>query len=558
MKRIAACLLLVAIAVPASAEQAAGPELGQQELATPQKTMQTFLNSARRSSPQHDLAAAAQCLDLSQIRARSEEDRLQQGAELAEMLIRALDAKGYYVNWEDLPDEPETKAATVRIHEETPFYLALKDGKWLLSAASVGQIKPFFDSVFPRRVRWVIEHLPPFMRGQLLGLHYWQIAGVFLLLLVAFAARRIAIYVGENYLVRLAERTRFQFDQDILKALVKPVGLLIFACVIWAGFPSLQFGLTVSRALRVALLCVTAFSAIWLIYRLVDVLASYLEGLTERTDSKLDDQLVPIVRKTLKVFVVIIGVIFVLQNLKVDVTSFVAGLGIGGLAIALAAQDTLSNLFGSIMILVDRPFQIGDWVIIGDVEGTVEEVGLRSTRIRTFYKSLVTVPNSQLVKTSVDNMGARTYRRIKTYISVTYDTPPEKIEGFVEGIRQIIHANEHTWKDYYHVYLNQFAAASLDILLYCFVDTKDWGVELHERHRIFLEIVRLAEKLGVEFAFPTQTLHIESFPGQPTKPVTQEEAAKELADIAAAFGPGGQFARPQSIDMKALAEEPKS
>lgn len=553
MKRITICLLLAALAAPTSAEEAPAPTLSKQELASPQKTMQVFLDHARKSSPQHDLSVAAQCLELSRIPAKTEEDRLQQGAELAEMLVSALDAKGYYVNWQGLPDETQAKATSVRIHDETPFYLILKDGKWLLSATSVGEIKPFFDSVFPRQVRWIIELLPPFMRKQLLGLFYWQVVAVFLLLLLAFIARRIAIHIGDNYFVRLAERTRFRLDQDILKALVKPIGLLLFAGVILAGFPNLQFGLRISRTVRVAMLCVTAFSVIWIVYRLVDVLASYLEGLTARTDSKLDDQLVPIIRKTLKAFVVIIGVIFVLQNLQVDVTSFVAGLGIGGLAIALAAQDTLSNLFGSVMILVDRPFQIGDWVIIGDVEGTVEEVGLRSTRIRTFYKSLVTIPNSQLVKTSVDNMGARTYRRIKTYISVTYDTPPEKIEAFVEGIRQIIHANEHTWKDYYHVYFNQFAAASLDILLYCFVDTKDWGVELHERHRLFLEIVRLAEKLGVEFAFPTQTLHIRSFPGQPSEPVTREQAAKELADIAAAFGPGGQHA--QSIDMKALAEE---
>ena len=139
---------------------------------------------------------------------------------------------------------------------------------------------------------------------------------------------------------------------------------------------------------------------------------------------------------------------------------------------------------------------------------TVEDVGIRSTRIRTFYNSLISVPNSEIAGTSIDNMGKRRFRRVKTTLSIAYDTPPENIEAFCEGTRELIRRHPYTRKDYFHVYLNDFSASSLDIMLYCFVETPDWGTELREKHRLFADILRLAQRLGVEFAFPTQTLYM--------------------------------------------------
>jgi MscS family membrane protein len=191
-------------------------------------------------------------------------------------------------------------------------------------------------------------------------------------------------------------------------------------------------------------------------------------------------------------------------------------MGIGGLAIALAAKDTVGNVFGSLAILFDRPFEIGDWVTIGDVDGTVEKVGIRSTRIRTFYNSLITVPNSVIINATIDNYGQRRFRRIRIFLGITYDTPPDKIEAFCEGIREVIRQHPYTRKDYYHVYLNNFSESSLDILLYCFQECPDWSTELRERQRLFLDILRLAKHLGVEFAFPTQTLFMNPEKGDAT------------------------------------------
>ena len=176
-----------------------------------------------------------------------------------------------------------------------------------------------------------------------------------------------------------------------------------------------------------------------------------------------------------------------------------------GLAFALGAKDTISNLFGSFTVVLDKPFQIGDWVHLGGTtEGIVEEVGFRSTRIRTFYDSLITVPNNQLTNINIDNYGKRTFRRYSTKLAITYDTPPDKIEAFCQGIRNLIEGYSDTRKDYYNVYLNNLNEYSLDILVYFFWNVDNWSKENACRHRFLLDIIRLAKELKVEFAFPTR------------------------------------------------------
>jgi MscS family membrane protein len=234
--------------------------------------------------------------------------------------------------------------------------------------------------------------------------------------------------------------------------------------------------------------------------------------LADKTESTLDDQLVPMVRKALKIFVIIIGLIVILMNLNIDIVPLLTGLSIGGLAFALAAQDTLKNFFGSIMIFIDKPFQIGDWITSGDIDGTVEEVGFRATRVRTFRNSVTYVPNGMIADRTVDNHGLRRYRRFYTKIAITYDTPSDLVNVFVEGLRNIVLNHPHTWKENFHVYLNDMADSSLSVMFYIFFKAPTWGDELKYRHEVLIEIIRLAENIGINFAFPTRTLHMETFP----------------------------------------------
>jgi MscS family membrane protein len=248
---------------------------------------------------------------------------------------------------------------------------------------------------------------------------------------------------------------------------------------------------------------------VWAVFRLVDLFAANLEGWAQKTESRYDDLLVPLVRKTLKVLGTVFALVFVASNLGFNVTSLLAGVGLGGLAFALAAQDTVRNFFGSLTVVFDRPFKVGDWITVAGVEGVVEEVGVRSTRIRTFYNSLISLPNSNLINTHVDNYGERQYRRWNPSLGVTYDTPPEVLDAFCEGIRELIRNHPYTRKDYFHVYMKGFGASSLDIMVYMFFECPSWDVELQEKHRLILDILRLAQGLGVEFAFPTQTVHLQ-------------------------------------------------
>jgi MscS family membrane protein len=219
-----------------------------------------------------------------------------------------------------------------------------------------------------------------------------------------------------------------------------------------------------------------------------------------------------LLRKALKIFVIIVGALAILSNLNIDIIPLLTGLSIGGLAFALAAQDTLKNFFGSIMIFIDKPFQIGDWITSGTIDGTVEEVGFRATRVRTFRNSVTYVPNSLIADKTVDNHGLRMYRRFYTQIAINYDTPADVINVFVEGLRKIVDDHPHTGKDNYHVYLNDMADSSLNVIFYIFFELPTWGDELRCRHEVLIEIIKLAEGLGVNFAFPTSTLHMETFP----------------------------------------------
>lgn len=381
--------------------------------------------------------------------------------------------------------------------------------------------------------------MPDWLRGDVFGVEAWQLLFLALLVIVGIILRKLVIHIIVTWVRRVTKRLAFGWIDQVASRADKPVGTLVVAAVLAVGVPVIGLPAQFEFVIQLATRSLAAYSVVWLCYRLVDVVSDVMEERAAKTTSKLDDQLVPIIRKSLKVFFVVIGAIFILQNLDVDVGSLLAGLGLGGLAFALAAKDTVANFFGSVMIFVDKPFQIGDWVKMpGDIEGTVEEVGFRTSRIRTFYNSVITVPNANVTNTPIDNLGARRYRRYRTTLGLTYDTPPEKIEAFCEGLRATILATPGMRKDYFMVEFQDFGPCSLDILLYCFFEVPDWQAELRTRSHLNLSILRLAKRLGVSFAFPTQTLHLESTPERPL-PTHEVPDAETLRGVAADFGPDG-------------------
>jgi MscS family membrane protein len=404
-----------------------------------------------------------------------------------------------------------------------------EDGRWLFSRATIDSLPSLLDSVRDRgfvagieggggaprtAADWLRNRVPSVLRGRAFIVENWQWLALAVLVFVGVVLDRLIRLMLGAWVRRLLAASSHLREKGLTASFGKPVGILAMALFWQLTLRLLDLPLNALAALTLAAQLVMAAAAVWGIYRLVDLLSAHFAALAARTESRIDDILIPLIRRAVKIVVLAFVILFIAQNLDIDITSLLAGLGIGGIAFALAAKDTVENLFGSITVLIDRPFQIGDWVVIGEDEGTVEEIGFRSTRLRTFYNSRITIPNSRLVNNCVDNLGARRYRRVKCMIGIQYDTPPEKIEAFCEGIRELIRRHPYTRKDYYMVYFNAFAESSFEILLYVFHEAPDWATELRERHRLFLDIVRLAHRLGVEFAFPTRTLHVSSVPPQ--------------------------------------------
>lgn len=490
----------------------------------------------------------------------SEGDREEKIA-LAEQLLKVLDSRGLLIEYDAIPAEANYvdtlsgEQQYILFNELPQVYLVRSEGDWVFSEQTIERIPQIYDDTFSALVTGILDRLPDWADEQWLGVRIWQYLALFAWILVGFVLRKIFEFLVSNYLKKFTDKTRISWDDQLLESVEKPLGFIFIMLFFYLTYTNLQLSVSVNYYLSAVLEIAVSAGLIWLFYNLADVFSGYLVGITSRTENKLDDQLVPLIRKSLRVFVVVIGVIMILQNNGYNVASLIAGLGIGGLAVALAARETLANFFGSVTIFIDKPFRIGDWVKVGGVEGTVEEVGFRSTRVRTFYNSLVSVPNSNVANTDIDNLGLRRYRRLKTMLNLTYSTTPEQMEAFVEGVKAIIKANEHFRQDYYEVHFNAFGAHSLDVLVYAFFDVPDWNTELQQKHNFYLEVLRLAKEVGVEFAFPTQTLHVDSFYGDQPRTVGHERSEEELATSVTEFGPGGSKGRPEGIRIFRNGEE---
>lgn len=491
------------------------------ERASARATMRTFLQAfdpATRDPDADPLTLAAACLDLSEIRAGL---RAHSGRELAVQLKEILD-KTELIVFEDLSDDPQAPPYHLEVHDRGRITIAPNaDGEWLFDTATVRAVPGLLAAVRGLQTiegvteiepltpaMWLRSKMPaPLLEAGFL-LEHWQWLALLALLLFGLLLDRLVWAVCRALAGRSLRLSIAGIEPQRLKRALRPVGLLAAAVFWWAGIYWLGLPAGPLEILQVTVHFVVAVSFVWTAYRLVDIAAAVLEERAAATGNKFDDLLVPLVRKSLKILTVAFGLVFVADTLHLPIRSILAGLGIGGLAIALAAQDLVKNLFGSVLVIMDRPFSVGDYVTVGSIEGSVEELGFRSTRIRTPQNSLVTLPNSNLITTSVDNLGLRKYRRWRTVLGLTYDTSPEKIEAFCEGVRELIRQHPHTRKEGYYVSFNEFSASSLDVVMQVFFDVPGADLERQSKQEIGLDILRLAADLGVELAFPTQTVHV--------------------------------------------------
>ena len=347
------------------------------------------------------------------------------------------------------------------------------------------------------------------LQFEIAGNSLWRIIALFGIILVALIAGKIIKSLLQRSGEALENQGRFIASVSF-NAVSRGVFTLFIVSGISIGLDVLELKSTLeefSDALSAILVCIGVG---YFIYHLVDIPDKWLSRITEKTESRLDDMLVPIIRKTLRITIVILVLIQIAQILSdKPITSIIAGLGIGGLAVALAAQDSIKNFFGSIVLFTDKPFEIGDRVVVDGHDGPVEEVGLRSSKIRTLDGHLITVPNGELANKTIQNIGKRPYIRRVANITVTYDTSPDKVERAIEILKELLNNHEGMHEDFPpRVFFNDFNSDSLNIMVIYWYHPPNYWDYMAFSENFNKNVLRRFNEEGIDFAFPSQTVYL--------------------------------------------------
>lgn len=331
--------------------------------------------------------------------------------------------------------------------------------------------------------------------------------GIFLLvfLLRKYLVRRVFLF-----LLKLTSKTKTNLDNYLVMALERPLRLFFIILGVYLALIYLpldvEANILLSRLFRSTLVILAALS----IYNLVGNQEIFAEEMSNIMNINVDRILIPFFSKILKFVVVVLAISVILQEWDYDINGFIAGLGLGGLAFALAAQQTLSNMFGGIVIITDKPFSIGDWISTPSVEGTVEDINFRSTKIRTFAQALVTVPNAVLSNEAITNWTRMGKRQITFNLRVNYNTPQEKLEKCLAEIKTMLQNHPGVHKETIFVNFHSFEDSWLNIFLYFFTVTTNWGEFLRVKEDVNFKIMSILEKENVSFAFPSTSLYFEN------------------------------------------------
>ena len=489
---------------------------------SPYATFRTYIAALKGG----DLDRAADCLDLADL---PDPARRIVGRTLAVKLKEVLD-RNVFIIFQDLPDSSAGLPLEAVVHREGRITAerlptGKRKGQWLFNRATVGSLDRLYEEFEPKPLLpelvamgrgsdgpafrqapglWIRRHLPDRLKMRVGPPGAWsfaayQLAGMALLLLLIVPVYRLATRPFALLLRSLMSRRGVPTDDRDLRAWARPIGWLAASWMLVQGVTLLDLRAGPAGSLLSGLVPACWVAAALAAYQLIDPALKLVAGpaLAREGATTLAAMGFPVASLVLKIAVVACGMAALLDLFEFDVGTVVAGLGIGGLAFALAAQDTLKNFFGSLMLIADRTFRVGDLVKIGGNEGVVESVGLRTTRIRGLDDSLLTIPNADLTTAHVTNFGARRFRRFQVGITVPYDTSPDLLVEFRDAILALIRARPGVRQDKDEVALNDLGNTGVEILVRVFFDVSEGHAELLARDGLILEIVRLAERLGI-------------------------------------------------------------
>jgi len=355
----------------------------------------------------------------------------------------------------------------------------------------------------------------PFLGKIIWGVPVANLIAAILLFALILGLRKLFTKVALTFLQQLAKGTRTYYDDKIISALKEPIRFAFIVIALHVFFLLIfkepDFIVKVLDTLIV-------YTIFWAILSIAEALRGMIYNITAEFNKDLSKEMGNFIMAILKILIGGIGLGAMLKVWGVNVTALVASLGLGGLAFALAAKDTASNLFGSFALLADKSIRIGEWVKIGSVEGVVEDVGMRTTKIRSFQKSLITVPNQVVANTPIENFSRRGIRRIKMTIGLTYGTTSEQITQIIADIKSMLENNKGiAQEESLMVNFSDFGDSSLNIFIYTFAHTANWAKYLRIREDIHLKIMKIVEENGSSFAFPSQSVYVEQLPEKTEK-----------------------------------------
>ncbi len=331
----------------------------------------------------------------------------------------------------------------------------------------------------------------------------WAIA--LLIIVGTLVAAKAMYWLFGKVVKKLTSKTKTKLDDILVDMLEEPIVVIATVIGVLIGTGQLSFPENIEAWIHNVYMVVIALTITWLLARLVDaIIKEYIVPLTQKTEGDFDDQIVPIIRKAIRAAIWILGIIIALNNAGYNVGALLAGLGIGGIALAMAAKDTVANFFGGITIFTDKPFIINDRIKINGFDGTITEIGIRSTRLKTLENRIVTIPNSKFTDGMVENVSSEPHRKVVLKLGLVYETTAEKIQNGMKALQAIVDENE-SLEENTVISFTEFGDFALGILFIYYIK-KDADI-MGAQTEVNMQIKKRFEELGIEMAFPTQTVY---------------------------------------------------
>ena len=462
---------------------------------------------------------AARLLDLSSIPQKKQQSRGPKRARRLSMVLKRIHPGDFSGLSNDLagsfeagiPMDQEAVARTKVKGNEVLVLLARYEGlepgstAWLYSAATVKQIDLLYQEL---GYGWAGDFLPSvFFEKQIWHIQLWQWIGILLGLLIAVIGGYILSYITRKVLLKVAKLTKWEWDDAVVEAMKGPLVMAYVVVVFVALMPFLALADGPKKFFHTSGKLVVIIAVGWFLVRLTNVAGDLIMNFFKERGDDMGVAMVPVARKIVKTFIIAIVVIMGLQNLGVNVSGLLATLGIGGLAMAMAAKSTLENLIAGITIAFDRPFKVGDFISVGGISGSVEDLGLRSTRVRTGERTIVTIPNSKIVDDKVENYARRDRMRILTKLGLQYDTTPEQVLFVVDECKRYLLGRDDLAEGF-RVRFVGYGDSTLDVEVLCYVLLTDFTKFTGVREQILLDLGAIVARAGAEFAYPSQTLYL--------------------------------------------------